>query len=75
MDLAFFWMVLFVLVLILLLEAASLLPHGTARHRLALGGLILLTAGIFVAATRMMLSHQLPSFSLAPPTFYFSMPS
>ena len=75
MDLAFFWMVLFVLAMILLLEAASLLPPRTPRQRLALGGLILLVAGTFAVTTRMMLSHQLPSFSLALPTFFLSLPS
>ncbi len=75
MDLAFFWMVLFVLAMILLLEAASLLPPRTPRQHLALGGLILLVAGTFAVTTRMMLSHQLPSFSLALPTFFLSFPS
>jgi hypothetical protein len=75
MDLSFFWMVLLVFAMILLLEAASLFPHDSRRHRLTIGGLILLVAGLFLTTTRMMLGHQLPSFSLALPTFFLSIPS
>jgi hypothetical protein len=75
MDLAFFWMVLFVFALILLLEAASLLPHDSRRHRITIGGLFLLVTGAFAVTTGMMMDRQLPSFSLALPTFFLSRPS
>ena len=75
MDLAFFWMVLFVFALTLLLEAASILPHHSRRHRVTVGGLILLVAGAFAVTAGMMVDHQLPSFSPALPTFFLSRPS
>ena len=69
MSLVFDWTVGLALAMVLFLEAATIFPKGSALLRLSTGGLILLVAGIVLASLRLMLVHQIPSFSLAPPTF------
>lgn len=75
MTQAFFWTVVLVLAMIVLLETASASRRGTPLHRLSLVGLVCLVGGVILVTVRMMLVHQIPSFSLAPPTFFLSFPS
>jgi hypothetical protein len=75
MTQAFLWTAALALALILLLESASLFPKGTPLHRLSMGGFILLVAGVILGTFRLMVVHQVPSFSLAPSTFFLTFPS
>ncbi len=75
MDRVFIFMAFFVLLMILLLETASLLPKGSRGRRTALGLLLILVVGVVGITTGMMLSHQLPSLTLTVPTFVLTAPS
>jgi hypothetical protein len=75
MSQAFDWAAGLALAMVLLLEAATIFPKGSGLLRLSTGGLILLVAGIVLASLRLMLVHQIPSFSLAPPTFFMGFSS
>lgn len=75
MSQVFDWTVGLALAMVLFLEGVTSFPKGSALLRLSTGGLILLVAGIVLASLRLMLVHQIPSFSLAPPTFFLDFSS
>ncbi len=72
---AFLWIAALVLAMILLLESVSLFPEGSTPYRRSMGGLIILTAGVLLVTFRLLVVHQIPSFSFSPPTFFLTLPS
>ena len=75
MSQVFDWTVGLALAMVLFLEASTIFPKGSVPLRLSTGGLILLVAGIVLASLRLVLVHQIPSFSLAPPSFFLDFSS